>query len=752
MSTKGALGPTTGASLDAKKGRAWHHVRPVLLLLFTIWSIVGLFRLHFAYDIDRFFAQDDPAVAEYGRYKALFGDEMDLLLVGLEIPEELDRKALLHIATLTTALDSLPFIKSVRSLTNFSEALKMPLGDWIKVPLFSPPYDDIARGEERLQSNEAVRGVFLSPQGNAAALVVELDSLRTKPERDHALSEIHRIVGSEGLPYHLAGRLATQAHYLRATSDQLGWLSAMALGLMVIVLFILFRCPITALSPLLISIVALIWTFGPLGWIGIGIEPLLSLLPALLLVLSSAFGIHIVSRFRDRVSEGATKQQAMRAALAETRKANLLSAISTAIGFGTLALYPIVPLQVFGVAAAWGLMGALIAARTILPLLTEQLSAPSARTRERSSDVSAARVFRRSRSIIIISLVVVAAGLFALPHLMVNNHFLDDLDRRSKLGIDATFFEEKFSGTRPLEIAVQPTDPDADMLDIEVLLATDSLVTATQRIFGIGRPLSYTDVVRATMYGLHQDHDLPTTEIERKRVRNALKYYARTNNTISLWDPLMHEVRITGRTPDMGSHAFRERTQELRPLMRNATITAHMTGGAWLMDLANQRISTLLVKSILIAVLLNALLVAWAKRSWRMGLISIAPNILPLAFAALIMWLFGLPLKVGTAMIFPILYGIALDDTMHFLLHVKEPTLRNTIRTWQIVRRPLRNTTIVISIGFALFAFSSFPSIAIFGAITAASMWIALAGDLWLLPLLVVLATPGVVRPAIKPY
>lgn len=227
------------------------------------------------------------------------------------------------------------------------------------------------------------------------------------------------------------------------------------------------------------------------------------------------------------------------------------------------------------------------------------------------------------------------------------------------------------------------------------------------------------------MHGMYLGEGLPTDSVAVKQVRRVVKQFARDHQGPHLISADLRHGRITGRLPDIGSFAFKEAVTQLEPLLHNDRIRATITGGAWLMDIANRRIATVLVQGILTAILLNALLVGAFTRSWRKCLISIVPNVVPLAFAAILMALFGVPLKVGTAMIFPILYGIALDDTMHYLLHTRDNSLRANVGTWHALRRSLFGTTLVITVGFALF-----------GLITAASLWVALAADLWVLPVL----------------
>lgn len=412
----------------------------------VVWSgfcAIGIARLQFSYDIDRFFPQNDPALVHYRNHKALFSDDMRSLLIAVELPRTLDKEGLERINGLTRSLTGLPFVSDVRSLTNISEPLKLPLGEWIQVRFFPPPFDDVGNGLQRLAERKALKAVLLSKTDRSAVIVLQLEPIGNVAQRELLLADIRTRCSASDLPFHLAGRLATQAHYLHATRDQLGVLGGLAVLFMLVVSWLTFRNFLTALIPLLVSAMALLWTFGPMGWLGVGIEPLLSLLPALLLVLGSSFSIHIISRFRSAMRSSVDRTSAMRSAIASTNRANTLSALSTAIGFGSLAFYPVLPLRTFGAASAWGMIAALIAARALIPLLVDHISIAKTKRSSTGKRSNLASVLRRRPAILAISAALTIAGFLVLPHLEVRNHFLDDLDHSSTLGRDADFLDRK---------------------------------------------------------------------------------------------------------------------------------------------------------------------------------------------------------------------------------------------------------------------------------------------------------------------
>lgn len=718
------------------------------LLALLAWSIfcgLGAARLRFTYDIDRFFPQDDPALEHYRQHKALFADDMRSLLVGVELERPVDAEGLRRVDRLARMLRGIPGVNNVHCLTNLGEPVKLPLGEWIRVPWFAAPYSDAQAGLERLAQRPELEAQFLGNDRRSTVIALQLDSLPLASERAMLLATLRAVLDNHEAPYHLAGRLTTQEHYTKATRTQLGLLGALAVVLMFVVALLTFKHLITALVPLGISAVALLWTFGPMGWLGIGIEPLLSLLPALLLVLGAAFSIHILSRYRSIT--GTDRAQVMRNAVRYTDKPNLLSVISSSVGFSTLAFYPILPLRTFGWVTAFGLVAAFVAARTVIPMLTRWLP-PKRVSGSRWATLRTTGLLRRRTLVFAGAALVLVLGCCALPFLEVRNHFLDDLDRTSRLGRDVTFFEEHFAGTRPLEITVQPADTTKDLLDPLVLRATIALMDSIGRRFGVARPLGPPDLALGAMRAIHLGDALPTNADEAQDVRRTLRQWLRASTPVALLTADLRTGRIAGRTPDVGSDAFRAHIEALGPLLNNAHIRTTITGGAWLLDQVNRNIALILVQGILTAILLDALLIAVALRSWRSGVVSIWPNMVAMAFTAILLWSLDAPLKVGTAMIFPILYGVALDETVHFLMHVRHHRRNGharsgVVRSLRELSGALFNTTLITSAGFCLLGLSDFASIALFGFVTGVALWVALAAVLWVLPVLLRTDRPG---------
>ncbi len=202
--------------------------------------------------------------------------------------------------------------------------------------------------------------------------------------------------------------------------------------------------------------------------------------------------------------------------------------------------------------------------------------------------------------------------------------------------------------------------------------------------------------------------------------------------------------RITGRTLDEGSLVLKQRNEKLEAFLKTNTqyLQFEITGAAQLMDNANNHIAMNLLKGIFLAIAVSTFVIGLLLRSWKLAAISLIPNLIPLLLVAGFMGAAGIPLKVATSLIFTIVYGIAVDDTIHFLNSYRinrklnaDPTeaVRQTIANmW----RPMLFTSIVLFSGFMIFLLSEFSSISTMGLLISGTLIVALFTDLLLLPVL----------------
>lgn len=201
--------------------------------------------------------------------------------------------------------------------------------------------------------------------------------------------------------------------------------------------------------------------------------------------------------------------------------------------------------------------------------------------------------------------------------------------------------------------------------------------------------------------------------------------------------------------PDWGNKVISKKNvalqQFLKKKMSNSTIKVQLTGTAHLLDKNISYLSMSLVKGISLSVILVALIMGLLYRSVSMVLISIIPNLIPLIFVAAIMGYFGINIKTSTAIVFTIAFGIAVDDTIHFLGKFKYELMKGRSKMYALKRSYLTTgkamiiTTFILCAGFILLVFSSFLGTANMGVLLCLTLFLALIVDLTLLPVLLML-------------
>jgi len=206
--------------------------------------------------------------------------------------------------------------------------------------------------------------------------------------------------------------------------------------------------------------------------------------------------------------------------------------------------------------------------------------------------------------------------------------------------------------------------------------------------------------------------------------------------------------RFTGKMNDIGSQAFRAREEKFNqflsstPIMKN--INVHMTGGAVMLDKNNQYLVDNTLQGLLISVLVVSLIIAIIHRNWRMIIIAIIPNMLPIVLIGGLMGFAGIELKSSTSIIFSIAFGIATDDTIHFLARLKlelaqgKSVFYAVKRTFLSTGKAVIVTSLILIAGFFTLIASGFESTFYFGLLVSITLLVAVLTDLLLFPILVI--------------
>jgi len=724
----------------------------LLMLLITVFGAAFLPHIKFNYNIERFFSSEDGEVLLYEEHKEIFENENNALLIGLKNHEGIFQHDFLsRVDSLSDNLKKVRWIKRVISPTNLKETIKTTLGP-IQIPIIhlNDP-DKIPSDKKRIYRSKIYTQSFFSQDTSAVSLLIKLDSGLTKAASDSLLTHVKNEVATLQFDdFHLAGRIHTQAYYIKQMQKQMGLFAGLASLLLIASLYLIFRNFFYVLIAAVSVLVALVWIFGIIAWQEIQIDLMLTMLPALVFIISISGIIHIISRFKNELLQAATKKAAIQKAFEHTVIPNFLNAFTTAIGFSSLVFIPIQPIQQFGLLVAAGIILSFLVNLLVVPFALMIL--PSSPNKTVKSEIIHVPTFfekslKTSKPVFLVLTLLIITSLYFTSTVETKNHFLDDLNPNSTLKKDLDFFDKNFSGIRPFELNIQSKNGQ-NLLSLPVLLQLDTLERYLATEYKVGfmlSPLTIIKTINKSLKGGNQAYyKLPSTQDELDQIVSLANKRRLWNRFTPLVNGDFTMARLSGRTADEGSLIFRKRNQELNHFLSNhaSLLHASITGAAHLMDNANQNIAMNLLSGILLAVLIATLIIGLFTGSLNLAMLSLIPNLLPLLLISGFMGFTGIPLKVSSALVFTIVYGIAVDDTIHFLnsYHINKKTYNNRqdaiAATITAMWKPMMYTSIVLASGFMIFTLSEFPSISLLGYLVSASMVVALFADLVILPLL----------------
>jgi uncharacterized protein len=731
-------------------------VLPVLLVLLCV-SFYGISKLQMVYDFEAFFPKGDPDLAFYQKYKASFGPDDNNLFIAIEAPDGIFQQPFLQqLDTLTNKLDSVAGITNVLAINRVKNPIKTPFGFYMRQVLHIDKPEQYAADSARIFNDERLLGRLVSADAKAAVIVLQMQDTLTQTDANQLNRELGSLLG-QFFPqrWHLAGKATIQAEYVRVQQQEVLLFTALSGFLVLLILWLIYRNWWLIAVALGTVFIALIYFLGLLGLLGIPLDLMSALFPILMLIVGLSDVIHIIARYQECIAEEPGQQHlAMKRAVKDISLAVFLTSFTTAIGFLSLVTSRIGPLQTFGFTAAMGVMVAYATAIAVVPTLLMLLHPSKVAANVSLSFLDAVVQWcyqtgkNHSNRILAASAVFLLVGLYGISQISTEARLQNDLPKREQLKADFMFFEEKLGGFRSFELALMPQGGKT-IHHPEVLAAINQIETYLSGRKEVRALLSPTTLYKSLNRAHHADraahYTLPADEATFANYRKLID-----DNPNELSKVLINQDatlgRLGGRVNDLGSDSTTRLYQNLRNWVSNNipanTLKVQVTGSSLLYDNNNIYLVSGLLQGIGIAFVIISIFMALLFRSWRMVLASLVPNVLPLVLTGAFMGFAGIVLDAPTTIVFTIAFGIAVDDTIHFLSRYKVELSHGygkeeaLARSFQITGKALILTTVVLFFGFAVLLGSQMMLTIKVGILVSTTLATALVGDLLLLPVL----------------
>ena len=740
--------------------------KPILTAFAVAFLISGYFisTLRFSFDFEQYFPQGDPDLIFFQDFIKNFETDDNFLLVGVKNGQNTEgvfqQDFLRKIDTLTEKAAILSYIKNSQSLTNIQLPIKTPFGISAIPVIHVEDTSFYASDREKILKDERFVKNLIAEDASAMVIVLKTKERMTLQESEVLMTGLDSLIKSLNITeYHYLGRANFQKELVYMEKREVLVSTGVAAILVAIIMIILFRRWQTVIIALVSIGLSMVLFFGLLGALGRQITAIAALYPVLMVIVGTSDVVHMLSKYIDELRHGHSKQVAVWLTIKEIGLATFMTAITTAVGFATLITMRVVPIQEFGINAAIGVM---VAYFTVLLFTTTILSyfdaAELILLKENKNSgftwIEGMMTWvytvtkEKARLITGISLVILVISAYGVSKIGTNYDVAHNMPNGMKVTEDFHFFEKIFSGFRPLDYAIfAENGHHAD--DFKVMQQIDKVEKHLREQPAIrsvtGPTMTYkslNQMANGNRYEAYALTDDSAQYVEYQQLMENLPKNA--TNVLMSKDSL--KARITTRILDLGADSVMAVGDRIDAwILKNtdpSVCTFRRTGTGYIIDKNGKYVRADLLEGIAWEVGLIALLMGLMLRNFKMIIIFLIPNLFPLVFAGALVGYLNVPLDAGISMIFTVIFGISIDDTIHFLSSFninrnKGQNVDEALKTTLFeTGKPVCITTVILFFGFLVMIFSIHPPSVTIGKLIAVTLLTALMSDLFINPLL----------------
>lgn len=746
-----------------KKFKKISWIGLTIFILITAFLGYNLKDIRFDYNFEKFFPSHDEETSFFFDYRDDFQSDNDFLLISIENEKGIfNSEFLSKVDRFSQELTKVKYVESVRSITSESEQFIFPGGSTSSKPYIDLDDFDAKRDSARIFKNDELINTFIAENGKAICIFLKHEDYLSKKKSDQLVKDIDKITNKFDVKnIRIAGRAVGQAYYINKMIFELSLFLGLSAFLIVLFLYIAFKSLWGILIPQIVIVGSLVWIIGGMGLFDEPVNIILTVLPSIMFVVCMSDVIHLVSKYLDALRVEKDTYTAIKVSVKEVGLATFLTSITTSIGFLSLYFVQVQPIQVFGVILGIGVLIAFVLTFLTLPILFYLFpgpkhvrnAAPKNHFWKSFLDKGFIFVLKKRKAILITSGVVLIISTIGLFQVETNNFMMDDLKESEQMKQDFNFFDDNFGGIRPFELAINVKEKDKKVWDKDIIQKMDSIETYLENEFGVTVKSSLVKVLKTLNRSAHagnaESYEIPTSNSKIRTFKRIIKIADQGRFVYGFIDSTERKTRISGTIGDIGNVQAREKTDAFLAYLKknklDKDIEIKVTGTGYLLDKNMRYLAVSLVKGLGISIILVALIIGFVYRSGRILIISIITNVLPLVVIAGYMGYTGVELKTSTSIIFTIAFGIAVDDTIHFLGKFKYELMKGKGKLYALKRSYLTTgkamilTTLILSSGFLLLVFSSFLGTFYMGLLLCITFVVALVADLTLLPVLLLL-------------
>lgn len=734
----------------------------ITYLLSTQWQY-----MQFSNSEANLLPDNHPANLEYKSFLQSFGEEGNTIVLAVRDSNLFKLENFERWNVLNQQLEAAPEVSFVLSTQNLQKIVKTDSGQefelkpWMTSEITEQPALDESLNE-LFSDLPFYNKILFNSESKTIQSVVYLDQdiVNTSVRKDFVLNDLHNLVADferdSGLKVHLSGMPYIRTMNAQNIIDEIGLFIFAALVVTSLIFFFFFRSFRATLISICVVIIGVMWAFGTLGLLRYEITVLTALIPPVIIVIGIPNCIFLINKYQQEVNKHGNQALSLQRVISRIGNATLMTNVTTASGFATFIITDSKLLTEFGIVASLNILGIFILSLLIIPILYSFMAMPKTKhlrhlnKRWIGSFVAwMERIVRNHQiTVYIVSLVMLLASIIGIYQIRISGSPIEDMPKNAGFFKDIRFFESEFDGIMPVEILID-TKQRNGVLKLPTLRRMDELDRFITETPELSKPISVVNLVKyakqAYYNGIPKYYQLPTSQESNFILDFARRSKGDSQLLSSFVDSTGQIARITTYMRDMPTDRMEdieaELLDEIAKIFPKERYDVSITGKALLFLKGTKYLVFNLIISLALAIGLIALFMAYLFRSFRMIVVSLIPNLLPLVITAGLMGFLGVPIKPSTILVFSIAFGISVDDTIHFLAKYRQELATHNWRIRQSVYASLRETgvsmfytSIVLFFGFSVFIISSFGGTVALGALVSATLLFAMLANLILLP------------------
>ncbi len=742
-----------------------------LIVAFTVFMSLQWENMRFSNTQANLLPDDHPVNLEYKSFLNQFGEEGNAMVFAIKdsllfTPENFKRWN-----KLSKQLEAFPESDFVLSTDNLQELIKdNEKQEFVLSPLLKKQPETLAEVDSlvhHLFNNiPFYENILYNKESGTVRTVLYVDKeiINTAVRKDFILKDINNLVEDfekeTGLDVRISGMPYIRTMNSQNIIDEIGKFILAALGVTSLIFFFFFRSVRATFISMSIVIVGVMWSFGVLGLLQYEITVLTALIPPLIIVIGIPNCIFLINKYQQEIKKHGNQALSLQRVISKIGNATLMTNITTASGFATFIITDSKLLKEFGIVASINIIGIFVLSLLVIPIVYSFMKLPKTKhlkhLNKKWIDTFVnwmERIVREQRiSVYIASILLLVLSIIGIYQINISGSPIEDMPKGEQFFKDIRFFEKEFDGIMPVEIVVDTKRPKG-ILKPNTLKKMDQLGTIIDDIPELSKPVSVVNLVKyskqAFYNGIPKYYQLPTSQ-ENTFIMDVARKSADNGNLLkSFVDSTGQTARITTFMKDVKTSRMEEiemrLDEHISKIFPSERYNVYMTGSALLFLKGTKYLVKNLILSLALAIGLIALFMAYLFRSFKMIIISLIPNLLPLIITAGAMGFFGVPIKPSTILVFSIAFGISVDDTIHFLAKYRQELIANKWRIEKSVYAALKETgvsmfytSIVLFFGFSVFIISNFGGTVALGALVSATLLFAMLANLILLPSLLI--------------